>query len=1082
MADDLRRVGLVFKEDGAVDFKKSLQEINLELNKNYNQFKLTQAQWDKSTSSTKKLRAEQEYLKNAYEIQQDKVETLRMQLSDLENAENKNTTAIKKKRNELTSAEIKLEAYNQKIKDIENQLNNTGKKIEEFGTKIEKTGSKIEGAGKKLSAFSAATASAFIASAKSAIDFEDAFTGVEKTVDGTAEQMAQLKQGILDMSKQIPSTTKEISEVAEAAGQLGIETDNVLAFTRTMIDMGNATNLSADEAATTLARFANITKMSQSDFSKLGSVIVALGNNFATTEAEIAQMGMNLASAGTQVGMSQSQIMALATALSSVGLEAQAGGTAFSKVMVNMQLAVEKGGKDLKDFASVAGMTTKQFQKAFKEDATSAIMKFVEGLSKSDERGKSAIKVLDDMGITETRLRDALLRSANASTIFSNAISLGNKAWEDNTALTNEANKRYENLKSQITIAINKIKALAISFGNKLLPEIKKIITYIDKLTKWVEKLDDKQIEWILNIGKAVIAIGPLVTILGKITSVTGTTVKGIGTFIQALNVASGTATSTSVAVNSLAKVIGRIVSPVGMACTLVGLAIAGIAISAQNSTKQTKEAFSNIGDAANDFIDGVKSAKSHLEDFNATLFVSAEEQQKLQEQMDEVQQGITNICKTASDERRGYTQEEITQLDEYFQKLRELNQREIEIQQSIAGAITQQATTTAETLQGTSEEYKVQAQEWIKTAQEQKDKTIALIEQQTIEEVALLNQRFGDEANMQNEAYATEYNKIMENKQSKIDSANDEVAKISQVYANGYLERSNQESEWYSKLQEYNQKIEEENQRSTEALQSIQNNALLDQSNKNAAKQSEEERHEREMAKIWNKMYKDMDDSQEQQLGSWLAQVQQTELYGGQIDEKTRSIVDSIISSYDSMPDGTRKAMKNAMQPLYDEMANKEPSLFAKAKSIGDGIISRLKKAFDEHSPSKLTRKIMKFAMSPMEDELEIGKKELFKQADDLGKGITNRLGNIDGGINLDENNKSSKESGTSFNIDYNRLAESMAIAVNNTNQRIIELLTKILAKNPQIVMDSGALVGEIIDPIDQEMGNRQSRKERGS
>ena len=361
-----------------------------------------------------------------------------MQLSDLENAENKNTTAIKKKRNELTSAEIKLEAYNQKIKDIENQLNNTGKKIEEFGTKIEKTGSKIEGAGKKLSAFSAATASAFIASAKSAIDFEDAFTGVEKTVDGTAEQMAQLKQGILDMSKRIPSTTKEISEVAEAAGQLGIETDNVLAFTRTMIDMGNATNLSADEAATTLARFANITKMSQSDFSKLGSVIVALGNNFATTEAEIAQMGMNLASAGTQVGMSQSQIMALATALSSVGLEAQAGGTAFSKVMVNMQLAVEKGGKDLKDFASVAGMTTKQFQKAFKEDATSAIMKFVEGLSKSDERGKSAIKVLDDMGITETRLRDALLRSANASTIFSNAISLGNKAWEDNTALTNE--------------------------------------------------------------------------------------------------------------------------------------------------------------------------------------------------------------------------------------------------------------------------------------------------------------------------------------------------------------------------------------------------------------------------------------------------------------------------------------------------------------------------------------------------------------------------------------------------------------------------------------------------------------------
>lgn len=1082
MADDLRRVGLVFKEDGAVDFKKSLQEINLELNKNYNQFKLTQAQWDKSTKSTEKLRAEQDYLTNAYEIQRDKVSTLEMQLKDLENAEKKDITAIKKKRNELTAAEIKLESYNQKIKDIEKQLHNTGKKIEEFGTKVEKIGNRIEGAGKKLSAFSVATASAFVASAKSAIDFEDAFTGVEKTVDGTAEQMNNLKQGIRDMSKEIPSSTTEISAVAEAAGQLGIKTDDILSFTKVMIDLGNSTNLSAEEAASSLAKFANITNMSAKDYDKLGSTIVALGNNFATTEADIVAMSTRLAATGELAGLSQSQILSLATAMSSVGIEAEAGGSAMSKLLKKIQVAVETGSEDLKDYAKVAGMTSKEFKKAFEKDAVGALSAFISGLNDTERNGKSAITILEDMGLKETRLSNTILSLANASGVMTDAVRLGSKAWEDNDALTNEANKRYGTLKSQIQIAINKLKDLAITIGNKLTPVIPKVTKQIEKFTKWVEKLDDKQVEWILNVGKAVIAIGPLITVLGKITSVTGTTVKSIGTFMQALDVASGTATSTSVAVNSLAKVIGGIVSPVGMACTLAGLAIAGIAISAQNSTKQTKEAFSNIGDAANDFINGVKSAKSHLDDFNSVLFVSAEEQQKLQEQMDEVQQGITNICKTASDERRGYTQEEITQLDEYFQKLRELNQREIQIQQSIAGAITQQATTTAETLQGTSEEYKVQAQEWIKTAQEQKDKTIALIEQQTIEEVALLNQRFGNEANMQNEAYATEYNKIMENKQSKIDSANDEVAKISQVYANGYLERSNQESEWYSKLQEYNKKIEEENQRNASNLDFIQNNSLLDLSNKMGAKEQESYRHEKEMAKIWNKMYKDMDDSQEEQLGVWLAQVQQTELYGGQIDDKTKSIVDSIISSYDSMPNGTRNAMKNAMSPLYDEMEKSEPSLFAKAKGIGEGIINRLRKAFDEHSPSKLTRKIMKFAMSPMEDEMEEGKRELFKQADEIGNGITDRLKNIDGDIDINETEKQNSRSGNIINIDYNKLAESLAIATNSANQKIIDLLTKILAKNPQIVMDSGTLVGEIIDPIDQEMGNRQSRRERGT
>ncbi len=575
MADELKRVGLVFTQEGAVDFKKTLQEINLEMTKNYNQFKLTQAQWDKSTTSTQKLRAEQEYLKNAYEIQQDKVNTLRMQLSDLENAENKNTTAIKKKRNELTAAEVKLESYNQKIKDIEMQLGNTGKKIEEFGSKVKDSGNKIEGAGKKLSAFSIATGTALLTAAKGAIDFESAFTGVEKTVDGTEEQMNALKQGIRDMSKEIPASTTEISAVAEAAGQLGIQTDNILEFTKTMINMGNATNLSADEAATTLARFANVTKMSQSDFNRLGSVIVALGNNFATTEAEITNMGMNLASAGTQVGMSQSQIMALATALSSVGLEAQAGGTAFSKVMINMQLAVEKGGDSLKDFASVAGMSSKVFKKAFKQDATNAIMKFVEGLSKSGKQGKSAIKILDDMGITETRLRDALLRSANASDVMSKAIKLGNEAWEDNTALTNEANKRYETLQSKISIAINKLKDIGVTIGNKLMPYISKLIDGVEGLANWFSNLSDEQVEFIMNIGLAVTAIGPLLMILGKVTSTVGGAIEGIGAFTQAIGVVRGTVTSTSTAVNGLANVFSAITSPIGLTTIALGALIA---------------------------------------------------------------------------------------------------------------------------------------------------------------------------------------------------------------------------------------------------------------------------------------------------------------------------------------------------------------------------------------------------------------------------------------------------------------------------------------------------------------------------
>lgn len=343
MSNDVKRVGLVFNSDGSTNFVKSLKLINSELRENYANFKLTQEQWDKSTNATQKLKDKLVYLNDAYKIQGDKVATLRDQLQALENAENRDEVAIQRTRAALAQAETSLQRYQNQINDVNNQLNTNSAKIKEYGEKIEKYGKDIENVGKKLSVFSVASTAALTASAKSAIEFESAFAGVEKTVDATDEQLEQLKQGIRDLAKEIPSTTTEIAGVAEVAGQLGIETENILSFSKAMIDLGNSTNLTAQDAASQLAKFANITQMSQKDFDKLGSSLVDLGNHFATTEADIVEMAMRLAGAGKQVGLSEGKILGLATAMSSVGIEAEMGGSAISKAMVKMQNAVELG-------------------------------------------------------------------------------------------------------------------------------------------------------------------------------------------------------------------------------------------------------------------------------------------------------------------------------------------------------------------------------------------------------------------------------------------------------------------------------------------------------------------------------------------------------------------------------------------------------------------------------------------------------------------------------------------------------------------------------------------------------------------
>lgn len=303
---------------------------------------------------------------------------------------------------------------------------------------------------------------------KSGIDFESAFAGVKKTVDASDQELAEFRQGIRDMAKEMPTAATEIAGVAEAAGQLGIKNESLLSFTKTMTMLGDSTNMSAEDAATSLARLANITGMPQENFDRLGATIVDLGNNLATTESEIVAMSLRIAGAGSQVGMTEAQIMSFSGALSSVGIEAEAGGTAFSTLLSKMNLASSKGGKELEQFGKVAGMSAEEFKKAFQEDASGAVLSFIQGLGQINENGGSAIQTLDEMGLSDIRMRDALLRASGASDVFTEALQTGNSAWKENTALTNEAKQRYETLESKLGILKNTATDLGISMYDSL--------------------------------------------------------------------------------------------------------------------------------------------------------------------------------------------------------------------------------------------------------------------------------------------------------------------------------------------------------------------------------------------------------------------------------------------------------------------------------------------------------------------------------------------------------------------------------------------------------------------------------------
>ena len=450
-------------------------------------------------------------------------------------------TALNRARTAVAATRSEIEKTNQLLATAKSAWTAAGKSLEDFGKKCDAIGKGLTTAGRALTTTVTTPVLALGATAiKASLDFESTFTSVRKTVDATEAEFDALAASSKAMSTQIAASTGEINEVMATAGQLGINKNYLADFSRTMIDLGNSTDIVADEAASTLAKFANITNMDQSLFGNLGATLVDLGNKFATTESSIMEMSLRLAAAGHQVGLSEAQILGFAAALSSVGIEAEMGGSAFSKALVKMEVAAATGGEALEDFARVSGLTAEGFKSLFETDPAAAFQAFITGLSRMDEEGISAIATLNDIGIAEVRLRDTLLRAVNANELFARTQDVAINAWQENTALTEEAGKRYATTESRLINLKNTAILFAQQLGDDLNPTIQRLIDGAGDLMKGFLDMDEAQRMQIIRMAAYAAAAGPMLLTLGKVTKGVGTLSTGIGKFATAVGKAGG--------------------------------------------------------------------------------------------------------------------------------------------------------------------------------------------------------------------------------------------------------------------------------------------------------------------------------------------------------------------------------------------------------------------------------------------------------------------------------------------------------------------------------------------------------------
>ena len=643
--------------------KRLLTEANKSLDKNSVAYKDNQKALNWVNTEIEAYKKQSQSISDSIRTQEAALSGSKKAYTDAQATVKKATEQYEEYEKGLKAAERADEAQN---------LQNTGKRWKEVGEGIDTVT-------KPLQYAATALAAGGVASAKFAIDFEDSFAGVKKTVDATPEQLAKIKQGIIDLSTTgidgrgaIPQTTTELNELAAAGGQLGISQENIIDFTEVMAQMGSATNLVGEEGAATLARFQNVMGVGQNEIRNIGSAIVDLGNHSATTESEIAEMALRMGKYGSSVRMSAADVLGYSAALSSLGIEAQMGGSAIGRTWLSIEKAVANGGEGLKAFAKYSGKSAEEFKEQWNTDSSGAF----NGLLKGLQSAENLTVALDDLGINNTQDIQAMMALVNGYDLVTESVNRSNTAYQENTALQEEFNAKNETTASKLANTKNNIIEAARSIGETMLPSIQDASTTVADFAKGLSQMDDEQKRAVVNTGATVIAIG-------AISKVSAGAIKGVGGIVEAV----GNIKKAFSAGGALTKFAPTLTS-IGAAAGPAALAVAGIATAAivgkvaydkwYQSQYRWSEGLSKGNEKVKESFEKYKSL-NEVQGQIKSLKMVIESPESSQEQVDNAKSKLEEIKEMLSQEYNLVINSDNSNLDDAVEQVTKLSKNELQ-------------------------------------------------------------------------------------------------------------------------------------------------------------------------------------------------------------------------------------------------------------------------------------------------------------------------------------------------------------------------------------------------------------------
>ena len=506
----------------------ALKGVNTEVKNTQQQLKDVEKLLKLDPGNTELLAQKHRLLGEAVAATKEKLETLK--------------TAAEQANTALANGDISKEQYDalqreiieteKDLEALEKQANESATALQSIGAKGEKlktVGDNISNVGTKLLPVTAGVTALGTAAVKTAADFDSAMSQVAAVSGATGDDLQRLREKAREMGAQTKFSASEAAEAMNYMAMAGWKTEDMLSGIEGVMNLAAA---SGEDLATTsdivtdaLTAFG----LSAQDSGHFADILAAASSNANTNVSMMGETFKYCAPIAGALGFSAEDTAEAIGLMANAGIKGSQAGTALRTIMNNLSGDVKICGSSIGE-VTIATTNADGSMRDLSYILADCRTAFA-GLSESEKAAAAESLVGKNAMSGFLALMNAGEGDINK---LSSAIENCDGCAADMAATMND------NLEGQLTILKSQLQELAISFGEMLMPAIRTIVGWIQKLVDWLNSMDEGTRKVIITVALVAAALGPVLIVVGKIISAIGTIMTIIPKLAGVINAAKG--------------------------------------------------------------------------------------------------------------------------------------------------------------------------------------------------------------------------------------------------------------------------------------------------------------------------------------------------------------------------------------------------------------------------------------------------------------------------------------------------------------------------------------------------------------